>query len=743
MFLSNLKYREKIFFILLLVFSLISSGLYIVYRVSYGSLLEEQRGHLGKTSMLTAGLISRKENEMGNLARMFQNNRTLTENLYIHTVLGGEREPVMDYLKPFYISLKVDSLILYDSTGRSILVLDTRPGEDLEYGGHAVKEHFPDDVFSGFKEAYGTVKIMGSAPLIYASGIVGYISLGKYIDSEFLDALKEISGSEFLFIVGGRIAASTLEADNLEYRPSGGKLKMAEVVYSVSERQLKDPDGRTVGVIVTAVSNERLNKSLSELKMYMLGLLGVSVFVSFVFFVLFIKALVNPLGEIVHFIGKVEKGEFGGELKVEGRDEIAELSGHFNKMQGQLKAQRDALESYTGSLEKAIEERTKELEKIQRQLLQSQKMESLGALASGIAHDFNNLLSAILGYASFVKEQIDAGHPHYRYWDIVEQAALRGTELTGNLLTFAGRKSEKEKKNVDINRLVIELMRLLARIFPKSISFETKLSEESLYVLGNGNALYQTLMNICINAKDAMPAGGRLIIETSDMAVEKDFPLMGRSGRFVQINITDTGIGMRKEMADRIFEPFYTTKESGRGTGLGLAIVYGIVHEHEGFINVYSEPGRGTSFKIYLPASKAEEAEEKEETPKLRASRPGQSILVVDDEEPIRRLSKEILDASDYKVLLASDGAEALNIFERSHKSISLVLLDLVMPGMGGHDIFRRLKAIEPGVKVVITTGFSPEIGLQWIKEEGVKGFIQKPFRARDLLETVKAAIGD
>lgn len=733
MFLGNLKYREKVLMPFALVLILISAGLFFIYRTSLGTLVEGQRETLSINSRLAQYRIEQRTEDLKRTVRLFQTNRPMIEYLYITTVLGGDTAPLLDMLRPIFISLKVDSLTLFDTEGRRILELDTMaPNDGKGHADNGIKNLLLNEITEGFIEDYGKAKIASAGPLLYQDSAVGYIAAGKYIDGEFLEELRNISGEEFFFVRGNEIAASTIYGVKMPaYRPVGGMLTVGQHDFLVNEQEIRATDGETLGRMVTALSNEPLKKSLHRLKLYIYWTLAVSFVLSAVLSAVLIKALVSPLNDMVASIGRVAEGRFDEEMKTGGKDEIAALSVHFNEMQRQLTAHRKALENYAEDLERAVEERSRELEKVQGQLIKSQKMESLGTMASGIAHDFNNILSAILGYASFVKEQIKTDDPHYKYWDIVEQAATRGAELTSKLLTFSGEKVDMTKKSpVEINVLVREISRLLSRTFPKSISFELRLSEEDLYVTGNGSSLYQALMNICINARDSMPSGGKIILETAFSEPPPEAPAV----RHVRISITDTGSGMDKKVLDRVFEPFFTTKEAGRGTGLGLAVVYGIVQEHGGVINVYSEPGKGTAFRIYLPTSEEIAAPEAEAAKAPAPEGMGKTILVVDDEEHIRQFCKETFEAAGFRAIAASDGVEALNIYRRHAGEISAVILDAVMPEMSGHEVLRRLRELDPGVKVVLSSGFSPEIGIKWADEEGVKGFIQKPYRAQDIL---------
>lgn len=742
MILDRFKYRQKVFLLLSVVFIIIMCGLFVSYGFFVDRILESHKIRLENSSYLTSVLIKEKQDEMLRHVIFFQNNRTIIEYLYISTVLKGSRDPLIELIKPIYVSQKIDVIKIYDIKGKLSVNFDTVNGAVES----CMQKVLPlDEMTSGFCRIGENVTIFSVGPLRHNDVAVGYVLLGKYVDGEFLSEISDITWSDLLFVREDTIKASSTTVGEIPYAPKDGKLSIDGHVYSIKEEMLKNPKDDELGRVVTALDDSELNKSLSSLKLYIIIIFGFSAVVSFGLSLLLIRALVKPVDNMVQVIEEVGKGDYEHKIDVRGRDEIAMLAERFNYMQGKLKEQRDAITKYTDNLEYLVEERTKELDKVQRQLIQAQKMESLGTLAGGLAHDFNNLLAAILGYASFVNEDIDENHPHYKYWDIVEQAALRGAELTGHLLTFARTRVESTvKKPVEINELIREMLSLLKRTIEKNIRLDAKLKDQKFYVNGDSSAMYQAFLNICINARDAMPSGGRLVIETEIFKADEDF-LIGHmkalAGSYVRVNITDNGVGMRREVVERIFEPFYTTKGAGRGTGLGLAIVYSVINQHSGFLDVYSEPGKGTTFKIYLPAYEQEVALEKEEDVVLEAERPDITVLVVDDEDPLRRLCKEILESAKYQVITAQNGFEAINLYELKKDSINLVLLDMIMPDLSGHETLRKLRVFNPDIKVLISSGFSREIEIKWAEEKGVAGFIEKPYRYKSLLKKVKQAL--
>jgi len=378
---------------------------------------------------------------------------------------------------------------------------------------------------------------------------------------------------------------------------------------------------------------------------------------------------------------------------------------------------------------------------LREQLAQAQRMESIGLLAGGIAHDFNNLLGGILGYASFLKTRLAETDPMYRYVDTIERSGIRAAELTSQLLAFA-RGGKYDTKPVKVERIIEETLQIVGRTFDRSIEIVTRIDRSLPAIEADAGQIQQVLMNLFVNARDAMPGGGRLIIEAHSMVLDEDYAkkrLGAKPGPYVVVSVTDTGVGMDKQTLSRVFEPFFTTKEKGKGTGLGLAVVYGIVKNHGGFIRVYSEVGEGTTFRVFLPASEKEEVPQGEQMIPLRGG--NELILVVDDEESIRTLVADVLGSYGYKVLTAKDGEEAIEIYRERYSEISLVILDMIMPKMGGHETFRKLREINRDVRAILSTGFSQNGRAQEILREGVRGFIQKPYNVQDLVLKVRKAL--
>jgi two-component system cell cycle sensor histidine kinase/response regulator CckA len=376
-----------------------------------------------------------------------------------------------------------------------------------------------------------------------------------------------------------------------------------------------------------------------------------------------------------------------------------------------------------------------EKKKMEDQLRHAQKMEAIGTLAGGIAHDFNNLLTGIQGYASLMLFDVQPQHPHYEMLKSIEQQIQSGADLTKKLLGFA-KGGKYEVRPIDINDLVRKSAKIFGRT-RKEIKMHGSYADPLRTAEVDASQIEHVLLNLYINAWQAMPEGGDLHIETENVMLDEPFLKTYRMkpGPFVKVSVTDNGVGMDAETQSRVFEPFFTTKERGRGTGLGLASAYGIVKSHGGVIKVYSEIGKGTTVTIYLPASN--KGKFREIKPRRQIRRGHETILIIDDEESNARVTGELLERVGYRVLTANNGMEGAAIFKKRKEEISLVILDMIMPGMTGKETFEVLKEIEPAVRVILSSGYSLNGQAREIMEQGCRGFIQKPFDIMRLSEKI------
>lgn len=379
---------------------------------------------------------------------------------------------------------------------------------------------------------------------------------------------------------------------------------------------------------------------------------------------------------------------------------------------------------------------------LEAQLMHAQKMEAVGRLAGGIAHDFNNLLMAISGHTELILMKMKKNDPLLRRIEEIKKAGERAASLTRQLLAFS-RKQVLKPEILELNKLVSGIENMLKRLIGEDITFMLSFNQELNKIKGDAGQIDQIILNLVINARDAMPGGGALIIETENVSIDEQFCKLvpdAQPGKFVCLSISDSGIGMDQELTQRIFDPFFTTKESG--TGLGLSVVYGIVKQHGGWIKVYSAPGIGSNFQVFFPAVTSEVQDNiEEDIPPAQLRGRGEHILLVEDEESVRHVTIEALIVNGYEVTDVSSAAEALDIFEKNKKNFDLAFCDIVLPDQTGLQLADILKKLNPKLKIVLTSGY-PGQKSQWsdISKKGF-AFIQKPFTLKLLLHTVKNAL--
>ena len=380
---------------------------------------------------------------------------------------------------------------------------------------------------------------------------------------------------------------------------------------------------------------------------------------------------------------------------------------------------------------------------LQEQLRQSQKVEAVGCLAGGIAHDFNNLLTVIKGYSQLSRIELKEGDPLRGNIDEIQNATDRAASLTRQLLAFS-RRQVMEMKVLDLNALLRDLEKMLRRVIGEDIEMVIQLAEDLGRVRADVGQIEQVIMNLAVNAKDAMPSGGKLTIETANVELDESYArshVDAKHGHYVMFSVSDTGVGMSPEVRERIFEPFFTTKEKGKGTGLGLSTTYGIVKQSEGHIWVYSVQGKGTAFKIYLPRVNEPLEDIRKEVLKEELPRGNETILIVEDEEEVRKLAGEILERQGYRILETPNGNDALLACERRKSPIHLMLADIIMPGMSGSELAKLLKPLYPEIKILYMSGYTDNaIVRHGVLEKGVN-YIQKPFTLEGLARKVREVL--
>jgi signal transduction histidine kinase/CheY-like chemotaxis protein len=475
------------------------------------------------------------------------------------------------------------------------------------------------------------------------------------------------------------------------------------------------------------------------------------------------RKLTSPIEMLINNTKMITAGHFS-ELAKSGRtDEIGELEENFNEMVVALGAARRQAGLKLADLERKVEERTENLARanadlsealenihreieekkfLQAQLLHAQKMEAVGTLAGGIAHDFNNILTAIIGYSSVMRMQLADGDPNREHLDQILAVSERAANLTKGLLAFS-RRQITNPQPVRLNNIVERVRGLLAGLMGENIELRVELDDADPVISADAGQLEQVVMNLATNARDAMPNGGSFTVATEVAEIDAQFIALhgyGISGKYAVMTASDTGDGMDGKTLPRIFEPFFTTKETGKGTGLGLSMVYGIIKAQNGYINCDSEPGKGTTFKIYLPLIRAEAL--KPEASDSRQPRGGrETILVAEDSAEVRKLTTTILTDFGYKVIEAVDGEEAVRKFKENRDAVNLLLLDVIMPRKNGKDACDEIRAMRPDLKVIFTSGYTADI----IRDRGFldKGLVllTKPLTPRTLLEKIREVL--
>lgn len=435
----------------------------------------------------------------------------------------------------------------------------------------------------------------------------------------------------------------------------------------------------------------------------------------------------------------------GVPLIVEGKTIGVMVVQHYSDPKAYSENEKQILEFVSSEVARAIDRKRAEerLSESEERLRQAQKMEGIGTLAGGVAHDFNNILGIILAYTTVLKQDKADSAKRKQSIETIEKMVQRGASLVKQLLTFA-RKTDVLLESVKVNDVVIELHKLLSETFPKTITFSLDLAPDLPTIIGDRNQLHQALLNLTINARDAMPKGGTLTLKTSFVKssdIKKRFPDV-QEGKYVVISVGDTGMGMDEATKKRIFEPFFSTKERGKGTGLGLAVVYGIVQSHLGFIDVKSAVGVGTTFELYFPVQMETVISDEAQQASVNEIKGGnETLLLVEDEEMLLEIVQQLVESKGYKTIVARDGEEAIERYKQHQNEIALVLTDVGLPKIGGFEEFLALKEINPEVKVIFASGYYDPHLRNEMQKHNAKDFIQKPYNPDEILKKIRDAL--
>jgi signal transduction histidine kinase/CheY-like chemotaxis protein len=562
---------------------------------------------------------------------------------------------------------------------------------------------------------------------------LGYLAVGHEIDERAAEDFSKIASSDVAFRWGDTFVASTLtsaQQAELGRQPPGDAAGSQQTEIG-NERYLATtvglPPDRQPRVTLTVLKSfDKATSFLRELNriLFGLGLLSVVAGSVLVFFIS--DTFTRPLANLVAGVRALEGGDYGFPLESTGGDEVSEVTGAFSRMRTNMQK--------TQAEQRQLEER----------LRQAHKMEAVGRLAGGVAHDFNNLLTIIRGNSDLLSDRDGADAFHKRCVEQIQKASSRAVSMTRQLLAFS-RMQVLQPRVLDLNAVVAEMGKMLPRLIGEHIENVFVPESKLKLVTADPGQIEQVLMNLAVNARDAMPGGGTLTVRTANVEMTQvDGARRGAMapGSYVLLAVSDTGIGMDEETRTHIFEPFFTTKEVGKGTGLGLATVYGIVKQSGGFIWVESAPGKGTTFEIYLPLASGPESKAEAEHKQAALRRGSETILVVEDEAGVRELAGEFLRAHGYAVLEAKDGIEALEIAARHEGTIHMILTDMIMPRMSGAELVTRLEAIRPEIKAAFMTGYAEYAtsGSETPSNQQ-SSILQKPFSSTSLADMIRSVL--
>jgi signal transduction histidine kinase/ActR/RegA family two-component response regulator len=561
----------------------------------------------------------------------------------------------------------------------------------------------------------------------------GIVVVGRLVDSQAAHDLGKMASTDVVFRYGDELSVGTLtpvRQKALEKRipeNSGGARVSLDGENFYANTVSLTPGMYPATNLIVLKSYREVEAYLNRLNDVLLVLGLVTVLAGGTLIFIISDTITRPIAALMRGVQALERDDFSYPLaKAAGQDEVSKLTRAFAGMRGTLQSnqtQREQLES---------------------QLRQAQKMEALGRLAGGVAHDFNNLLTVIRGHSELLLDRLPAGNPLHNNSQQILKTADRAATLTRQMLAFS-RMQVVQARVLDINELVPDMGKLLRRLIREDIELSFRLGDSLGRVKADAGQLEQVLLNLTVNASDAMPLGGKLVIETLNVVVDSNATRVRPSvepGDYVMLSVTDTGCGMDAETKARIFEPFFTTKEPGKGTGLGLATVYGVVKQSGGFLWVESEPGRGTRFELYFPRTVEQvETTFMEAQSRIKASVcERKTVLVVEDEKEVRGLACEFLTAAGYRVVTAQDGLEALEIVARLGSGVHAVLTDVVMPNMRGPELGNRLRKMQPQVKIVYMTGYLENKGGDHAIQEDAL-FLQKPFSRETVVQQVACAL--
>jgi len=725
---TNLQLRTK----LLLSFVLLTAGLtcatLLVVRHNAQARAEQQIEQDARKAILTFQVVHWQQE----LA--LRRKADLLASLV--SMRNGDAKAIKDASEDPWQSNDCNLFVLLDKDGEIVDLHSTSPSFPRDAAQEMVSRSLTRRETSGWWFGGGNLYQVVLQPFYDGppkkKNLQGFVVVGRLIDDRAVSDLGRIASSDLLIRYDGEVSIGTLPtlkklelARQVQEGPARAQVDLGGERYYLSSVNLT-PGLHPAANLIVLNSYREVQAYLQRLNHLLLGIGLVAILAGSALIFAISDTVTRPLASLVQGVQALEQGDFAYSLQAAGHDELSKLTRAFDSMRDTL--QRN--ESQRGQLE--------------GQLRQAQKMEALGRLAGGIAHDFNNLLTVIRGHSELLLDRVQPDSALYNNSQEIRKTADRAASLTRQLLAFS-RMQVLQPKVLDINEVIFEMGKLLRRVIREDIEFSLHLGDSLGRVKADPGQLEQVLLNLTVNASDAMPRGGKLTIGTQNVAVDQKYAKIRPSiipGNYVLVTVTDTGCGMDAATKARIFEPFFTTKELGKGTGLGLATVYGVVSQSGGFIWVESEPGKGTRFELYFPRTEERVKGERGETAgKSDASGlRRKTVLVVEDQQEVRQLACEFLTAAGYSVLTAEDGTEALETVERLGPSIQAVLTDVVMPKMRGPELGMRLKTLLPHVKIVYMTGYLEQnAGDNGFMEDAF--FLQKPFSREAVVRLVGQAL--
>ena len=721
-----MKLRSKFLLSLVLVIATMTGGTLLAVRQSMQGQAQRQVEEDARNSILTYQVMEQQRRLV--LSRKAELLATLA---YMR---NGDPTVIREVSQDPWQSEECDLFALVDAKGK-ITALQSRISDfPADVSNESIKALVrgasnPDWWVNGKRIYQVVVKRFFKDPPMNSIPM-GEVIVGREIDAARAKDLGRILSSEVVFQYGDKVTVSSLVAldeQQVAEEIRGGhkplEPQLGNKHFYTSSLELMPGAKRSLSFVVLKSDEEAL-ASVGRLNHLLVGLGMIVVLAGVLLAYVISDTFTKPLGSLVQGVRALEEGNFEYPLRADGDDEVARVTRAFESM-------RD-------TLERNEEQR----EQLEEQLRQAQKMDALGRLAGGVAHDFNNLLTVIKGNSDLALERLKTTDTVRANCEQIRRVADRAALLTRQLLAFS-RRQMLQPKILDLNELIVEMGRLLQRLLREDIEYKTQLGEPLGRVQADPGQMEQVLLNLIVNASDAMPKGGTLTIETANVRVDEGYaqsrtPLA--TGEYVMLAVSDTGFGMEANTKARIFEPFFTTKEPGKGTGLGLATVYGVVKQSSGYIFVDSEPGAGARFEIYLPQvrEQALAVAEEERAAKLRPGR--ETVLLVEDEADVRTLTCEFLKTAGYQVLTAVDGEEGLETGQRFGDQIDILVTDVVMPRLRGPELAKRLKQKLPDLKVVYMSGYTEEFSEAPNLLQGAY-FLQKPFSRDGLLRHIQDAL--